>query len=194
MKNDMRSVGEGPSSPGAGAALEMKFCALGRRSDAEPGLIEGYASLFGVIDEGGDEVAPGAFAASLQRRGTSVKLLWQHDPMQPIGVWNALGEDDRGLRVSGRLLPDVRRGAEAAALLSAGAIDGLSIGYRVIRAEKRQGGGRRLLEIDLWEVSLVTFPMLPQARATAGLQLSDGGEAAAARLLTEALREARSVI
>jgi len=91
-------------------------------------------------------------------------MLWQHDPAQPIGVWDELHEDGRGLWVKGRILDAVEKGREAAALIGAGAIDGLSIGYRTIRASKSDKGQRLLSEVDLWEVSLVTFPMLPQAR------------------------------
>ncbi|MFE3835577.1 HK97 family phage prohead protease [Pseudogemmobacter sonorensis] len=129
--------------------------------------IEGYASVFGLRDQGGDVVARGAYAASLARlaaRAGRVKMLWQHDPAQPIGLWEEVREDATGLWVKGRLLTEVERGREAAALLEAGAIDGLSIGYRTLRAG-RDGKGRRVLhELELWEVSLVTFPMLPEAR------------------------------
>ena len=128
--------------------------------------IEGYASRFGQPDQGGDTVAPGAYAASLatERR---VKMLWQHDATQPIGVWTEVREDTQGLWVKGRLLDGVARAKEAAALIRAGAIDGLSIGYRTRRAVKNDGGGRLLTELELWEVSLVTFPMLPSARVAA---------------------------
>lgn len=169
--------------------LETKFIDMRDGLAQGDGVIEGYASLFGVTDDGGDEVAPGAYAASLARRGRGVKLLWQHDPAQPIGVWERIEEDLRGLRVTGRLLTEIRAGAEALALLRAGAIDGLSIGYRTLRSEKKPGGGRKLLEIDLWEVSLVTFPMLSEARARAG---DRGGEAEADHWAA-ALREARSL-
>jgi uncharacterized protein len=141
--------------------------------------VAGYASLFGLRDRGGDVVAPGAYAAALAQlaaRGERVRMLWQHDQAQPIGVWDEVREDARGLRVRGRILRDVARGREAAALVAAGALDGLSIGYRTIRAEALPGGGRRLLELELWEVSLVTFPMLPEARLAAK---AAGGRAAA---------------
>lgn len=133
-------------------------------------VVAGYASLFGRKDQGGDVVQRGAYAASLarlDRTGARVKMLWQHDPAQPIGVWDEVREDATGLWVKGRILTEVERGREAAALLAAGAIDGLSIGYRTVKAE-RDGKGRRLLqELELWEVSLVTFPMLPEARVAA---------------------------
>lgn len=171
--------------------LETKFLAFGDGPAAADGRIEGYASLFGLTDQGGDEVAPGAFARSLARPGRRVKLLWQHDPSRPIGVWETLSEDANGLWVSGRLLAEVQAGAEAAALLKAGAVDGLSIGYRAVRAEKTPQGGRRLVEVDLWEVSLVTFPMLPEARAAA--PEAEAKEEPGARELAQALREARGL-
>jgi uncharacterized protein len=158
--------------------MEYKFL------QPEPGVslvqgqrIEGYASVFGLRDKGGDMVVPGAYAASLkglQRRGEKVRMLWQHDPAQPIGVWDEVFEDMRGLFVRGRLLEDVARAREARALLEAGAVDGLSIGYRTVRAEAVAGGGRRLLELELWEVSLVTFPMQAEARLSAKASTLDG--------------------
>ncbi|MEM7470038.1 MAG: HK97 family phage prohead protease [Pseudomonadota bacterium] len=129
--------------------------------------IAGYASLFGAADQGNDVVMPGAYSASLEKLASSglrVKLLWQHDPSQPIGVWDEVYEDDKGLYVKGRLLTETQRGREAAALIEAGAIDGLSIGYRTVKADRDAKGRRQLAELELWEVSLVTFPMLPEAR------------------------------
>lgn len=148
--------------------LEHKFCRFD--SDlvvAEGSVIEGYASLFGACDQGGDIVQKGAYGESLSRliaEGRRVKMLWQHDPAQPIGIWDEVREDARGLFVKGRLLDSVEKGREAAALIAAGAIDGLSIGYRTRRAVKNDKGQRLLTELELWEVSLVTFPMLPSAR------------------------------
>lgn len=152
--------------------LERKFVRLDGEalSVGEGGRIEGYASLFGAPDQGGDIVERGAYSASLARlaaEGRKVKMLWQHDPAQPIGIWDEVREDARGLWVKGRLLDSVERAREAAALIAAGAIDGLSIGYRTLRAVKNDKGQRLLRELELWEVSLVTFPMLPSARVTA---------------------------
>ena len=151
--------------------LELKFCHSEQSVQMGTGMaIEGYASLFGLPDQGGDVVQKGAYAKSLKRlaeRGGSVKMLWQHDPTQPIGVWDEIFEDARGLFVKGRLLPEVGKAREAAALIEAGAIDGLSIGYRTVSAEKDAKGQRLLAELELWEVSLVTFPMLREARVAA---------------------------
>ena len=125
----------------------------------------GYASLFGVADQGGDIVMPGAFAKSLDRRGVgAVRMLFQHDPKEPVGLWEKIAEDTRGLWVEGRLLPGVNRAGELKALIESGALDGLSIGFRTVRASKTGGGLRRLWQIDLWEISIVTFPMMDEAR------------------------------
>jgi len=163
---------------------------------AEGSVIAGYASIFGERDHGGDMVMPGAYAASLNKLvkvGGRVRMLWQHDAAQPIGVWDEVREDARGLYVKGRLLTEVARGREAAALMEAGAVDGLSIGYRTVRAEKLPGGGRKLLELELWEVSLVTFPMLPVARVAAknAARLDAAGRM---RTLIDGLEAARAVL
>ncbi len=127
---------------------------------------EGYASLFGTPDGAGDFVLKGAFRASLARRGVGrIRMLFQHDPNEPVGAWTEIREDDRGLRVRGRLSEDVQRGRELSALIREGGIDGLSIGFRTVKAARERGTGlRRLIEVDLWEISLVTFPMLEAAR------------------------------
>lgn len=153
-------------------------------------VVQGYASLFGVRDQGGDVVLAGAYATSLKALGAGgrrVKMLWQHDPAQPIGVWDEAREDATGLWVKGRILADVERGREAAALLAAGAIDGLSIGYRTLRAERDGKGQRLLAELELWEVSLVTFPMLPEARVAGKGDAPDADW----RALAQALEAAR---
>ncbi len=175
--------------------LEHKFMALGDAVAVENGVeISGYASLFGKADQGGDVVAQGAYATSLARlgaKGARVKMLWQHDPAQPIGVWDEVREDAAGLWVKGRILRDVDKGREAAALIEAGAIDGLSIGYRTVRATKNDTGGRLLSELELWEVSLVTFPMLPDARVGAK---GETPEADTMRELAGVFESARAVL
>ncbi len=158
--------------------LERKYCVITDQLElGADASIAGYASLFGQADQGGDVVMKGAYAASLKRlkaAGTRVKLLWQHDPGQPIGVWDEVREDGKGLYVKGRLLTDTQRGREAATLIEAGAIDGLSIGYRTIKADRDNKGRRQLAELELWEVSLVTFPMLPEARIGTGPEAGKG--------------------
>lgn len=148
---------------------DMKHQAVALELKKEPdhdGVFEGYASVFGVVDQGMDVVARGAFAKSLGRR--KVKMLWQHDMAQPIGVWDDIYEDERGLFVRGRLLKEVEKGREAMALLRAGAIDSMSIGYRTMESiPEADGRVRKLTEVDLFEISLVTFPMLPDAKVTA---------------------------
>lgn len=125
--------------------------------------IEGYASLWGVADLDHDVTVRGCFAESLAARGAAgVKMLHQHAD-QPVGVWDEIVEDDRGLRVKGRVMAWSPEARFARALAGAGAMDGLSIGFRSERA-RRQGRLRVLSQADLWEVSLVTFPMLPGAR------------------------------
>jgi HK97 family phage prohead protease len=133
------------------------------------GVFVGYASLFGVRDPAGDVMLPGAFAASLKRKGTAhIRMLFQHDPKEPVGAWLELRENDRGLYVRGRLDCNVQRGRELLSLLEGGGLDGLSIGFRTVTASRDRAGGARLLHsVDLWEISLVTFPMLDGARAAA---------------------------
>ena len=133
-----------------------------KKEPDEDGAIEGYASVFEVVDNGMDVVQRGAFAKSLG--GRKVKMLWQHDMSKPIGVWDEIREDERGLYVKGRILKDVQQGREAMALYKADAMDSVSIGYRTIEAVEEAGGRvRRLTEIDLFEISAVTMPMLDQA-------------------------------
>ncbi|WP_417259028.1 HK97 family phage prohead protease [Celeribacter sp.] len=183
----------------AGFGLEHKFCRLGETEVIADGVqIEGYASLFGTKDQGGDIVAKGAYGKSLktlEKKGANVKMLWQHDPAQPIGIWDEVREDGKGLYVKGRILTDIEKGREAAALIGAGAIDGLSIGYRTVRAQKDGSGARVLSELELWEVSLVTFPMLPEARLVAEAKGDDPLAAETMlRDIAEALTSARTLL
>lgn len=127
-------------------------------------LIEGYASLWGQADLNGDVTARGAFAESLKGTGASgVRMLHQHESRAPVGVWDELVEDERGLFVRGRIMDWSPEARFAQALARAGAMDGLSIGFRAVKA-RREGRLRVLSGVELWEVSLVTFPMLPGAR------------------------------
>jgi HK97 family phage prohead protease len=136
---------------------------------APDGTVEGYASLFGEIDQARDTVMPGAFERSLRLRGVRrVPMLFQHDPAEPVGVWLELREDARGLYARGRLIPEVARGRELLALLRAGTADGLSIGFRTVKGRLDPKTRIRKLDvIDLWEISIVTFPLLAEARVRA---------------------------
>jgi len=117
--------------------MEFKHLSIEWKAD-DQGQIEGYGSVFDTVDFGGDIIAPGAFKQSLNS-GRRVKMLFQHDASSVVGVWNTMEEDAKGLRVAGRMLTTVRAGAEAYELVKAGAIDGLSIGYRTVKSMDRNG-------------------------------------------------------
>lgn len=166
----LATAGARPGGVRANArAHEVKFMALDLKGVDTDGSFEGYASVFNKEDLAGDVVVPGAFADSLKQRGTGgIKLLFQHDANQPIGVWTTLREDARGLYAAGRLMPEVVKAREVHALMRAGALDGLSIGFRTVKGRRdRASGVRRLEKVDLWEISVVTFPLLPEARIAA---------------------------
>ncbi len=138
---------------------------LDLKSVDDDGSFEGYASLFNREDLGRDVILPGAFRDSVQKRGASgIKMLFQHNPAEPIGVWDEVREDARGLYARGTLMSGVARAREVLALMRAGALDGLSIGFKAEKARRDAKGVRRIEKIDLWEISVVTFPMLPEAR------------------------------
>ncbi len=164
-------------------------------SKAESGRFEGYASLFDLRDRSGDVVKPGAFRRTLaQKRAADIRLLHHHKAEEPIGIWEEVREDVRGLFVRGRLILDSPRAAEAWVLMREGAIDGLSIGYKTVRAGKTaRPKGRTLFDIDLWEISLVTFPLLTGARVTrleGEEQGTDGSPPSRSVTLTSALHDA----
>lgn len=150
-------------------------------------MIEGYASLFGVPDMAGDVVVRGAFADSLRHRGASgIRMLYQHDATQPLGIWTEAFETGTGLYVRGRLNDEVVRAREIAALIRDGALDGLSIGFRTVQARRfRATGLRNIVIADLWEVSIVTFPLHPHARIR---------HSATHSISAERLRQAASII
>ncbi|MDB5420316.1 MAG: family phage prohead protease [Brevundimonas sp.] len=161
MRDGMSWMAE-PSPPG----LAEGSATLPRRGRGNGGalVIEGYASLWGVEDLNSDVVARGAFGESLARTGASgVRMLHQHESRAVVGVWDEMVEDERGLFVRGRIEDWSAEARYAAALSRAAALDGLSIGFRAVKA-RRDGRLRVLAQVELWEVSLVTFPMLPGAR------------------------------
>ncbi len=129
---------------------------------ATSGEFTGYASVFGNEDLGGDVVKSGAFRASLaERPAGKIKMLYEHDPLQPIGQWLDVAEDSHGLRATGKLMiEDLPKAREVHALMKAGQLDGLSIGYRVREASRDRSNQRRYLEnVELREISAVLFPM-----------------------------------
>ena len=142
---------------------------LSRVSLLPDGAVEGYASLFGEIDQARDMVMPGAFAQTLKLRGLRrIPMLFQHDPAEPVGVWLELREDHRGLFARGRLIPEVARARELYALVDSGAVDGLSIGFRTVKGRvDPKSRIRKLDQVELWEISIVTFPLLAGARVSA---------------------------
>lgn len=145
---------------------EVKFCATRLDEVTLKGTFERYASLFHRQDLGYDVVMPGAFRESLAKRiPRDIKMLFQHDPSQPVGLWDNIYEDARGLFVRGRIMTDIARGREVLSMMRSGVIDGLSIGFKVEKAQREPHSRvRRLLKVDLWEISIVTFPMQPDAR------------------------------
>lgn len=145
--------------------FEFKF------SDAkdQPGYFEGYASVYNVMDGGGDIATKGMFTKSLKSRPAGkVKMLYQHSVAAPIGVWDEIREDSKGLFVRGHLLLEVPEAKTVHTLMLAGALDGMSIGFRTKDADiNRSTGARVLKQVDLWEISIVTFPMNTEATVTA---------------------------
>lgn len=142
--------------------LQTKSLSFKAESLQDDGTFSGYCSVFDIKDSYGDVVKKGAFIGSLndwQAKGKMPPILWQHSRSEVIGVWTKLYEDDKGLFGEGKLLiDDVAKAKEAYALIKNGAIDGLSIGYRTQKWAWNDDNVLELLEIDLKEVSIVTFP------------------------------------
>jgi hypothetical protein len=135
------------------------------KSITDEGQFSGYAAVFNNEDLGRDIILPGAFAKSLQRRpAAKVKMLRGHDSSEPVGIWLDLAEDQKGLKAKGRLILETQKGRETHALMKAAALDGMSIGYRTLKDRfDRAKGVRYLEELDVPEISIVTFPMNPRA-------------------------------
>jgi HK97 family phage prohead protease len=164
----------------------------------QPGVIAGYASTFGNVDQGGDVVIRGAFKEALEKakaEGRLIPMLWQHDQREPIGVWDSIEEDRKGLKVQGKLLiDDDPLAARAYAHVKAGSIGGMSIGYRTLPGgmteDPKRRGVYQLTKLDLREVSLVTMPMNIQARITDVKSLVESGVLPTERQFEQFLREA----
>lgn len=173
------------------ARRETRSYAFALKAVSDSGIIEGYGSVFGHRDSYDDIVAPGAFSTTLQAHkaaGTMPAMLWQHKPDEPIGVWLEMVEDQRGLRVRGQLALDTTRGKEAHALLKMGAINGLSIGFVAEQwTYDRETDVRTITEVDLWELSPVTFPANSEARVTS---VKSAGDLVAPKDAERILRDA----
>lgn len=160
--------------------------------DKDQGTFEGYASVFENIDLGNDIIKRGAFTKSIRKRkAKGVKMLYQHKSDMPIGVFDEIKEDDHGLYVKGRLALKTTAGRDAYELLKMGALDAMSIGFRANQKEisyDKRTKARQIGEVDLLEVSLVTFPMNPQAQIR-----SVKGEDLSKREWENGLREAFSL-
>lgn len=154
---------------------------LDTKQAPEDGRITGYAAIFGTKDSKGDIIRKGAFAASLaQIPAGKVRMLWQHAPADLIGVWEKFEEDDIGLKAEGRIILETAKGRDAHALMKAGALDGLSIGFNTVRASRDHTKSARVLEqVLLKEVSLVTFPAHPDSTVSS-IKSSNSTEIAAA--------------
>lgn len=166
-------------------------CSLSVKDISEQGSFSGYASVFNMVDSHNDVVIPGAFAQSLKQQ-TAVKLLWQHHADEPIGLFKTIREDARGLYVEAQLSMEVQRAREAYSLLKSGAIEGLSIGYNAVdyRIDSKTGI-RNLTQLDLWEISLVTFPANQAAQV---MMVKEGGYRDDSAMLIKALDKAIGVI
>lgn len=150
----------------AGSMREKRqyMCGLEIKSLGENGRFAGYASVFNLVDSQRDVIEKGAFSDTLQGRIGQIKLLWQHNFAEPVGYFTAMFEDARGLYVEGQLLLEVARAREALSLMQSGVVRGLSIGYSPVRYRMDPDTGIRIIAaVDLWEVSLVTFPANQEA-------------------------------
>ena len=180
-----------PERKDAGGGREVRSFALQIKAAGDDGTVEGYGSVFGVRDNYDDVIAKGAFVKSLKDHkaaGTMPAMLWQHDADKPIGVWTEMVEDEKGLRIKGQLAMETIKGKEAHALLKMGALNGLSIGFMSKEwAYDRETEVRTLTAIDLWEVSLVTFPANEKARVT---NVKSADEMATPKDAEKALRDA----
>jgi HK97 family phage prohead protease len=148
----------------------------------DAGVIAGYAAVWGKVDAYGDTLVRGAFAASLaahKASGSRVLMLRGHDPSRPVGAWDSIVEDAKGLKVSGKLVLDSIDGRDAFALMRGDALDGLSIGFRTTKSTPLPGGGRRVEAMNLIEISLVTLPAQSAARITSVRSTADAAGLAA---------------
>lgn len=159
---------DGPIADVKAASVPLDLKAL-----SDDGEFEGYLSTFGNVDRGMDMVMPGAFRRTLkERKLSSIKMLRDHDTRKIVGKWLAMEEDANGLKVRGKLFamgPDaIQLAKETLTLMREGALDAMSIGYRTVKAQYDETAGiRQLMDVELWEGSIVTFPMNEMATVDA---------------------------
>lgn len=148
--------------------MKTKEFKLSVKDLKDNGTFTGYGSVFGNVDSYGEAVMKGAFEKSLKKHEAEnlpIVMLWQHDRTNPIGIWKNVHEDEYGLCGEGEINLDTQQGREAYSLMKQGALNGLSIGYREILASSK-GNVRSLTELELYEISPVTFPANTEARIT----------------------------
>ena len=175
--------------------MKYKDCHFEVKAVQEDGFFSGYASVFGNEDSYGDIVVKGAFAdtiADWKARGKMPPILWNHKPDEPLGVYTLLQEDEKGLYVEGRLLVnDVVRAREIHALMKAGAVDGMSIGYSTVEYNyNKETDVTELLKLKLWENSIVTFPANDLSRIESVKSTLQSGELPTLSEFEKFLREA----
>lgn len=170
--------------------LNIRFDASG-----DEGQFTGHAVIFDERNAHNEMVQRGAFKRSLAEHkaaGTRPLMLWSHNQSEIIGVWTSISEDATGLAVSGKIVTSTTRGREAYDLLRAGALNGLSIGFRS-RGDKRAANGVRILtDIDLAEISIVGLPSAGRARITSVRSFGRSNESVAA--FVESCRKAQNAL
>lgn len=163
MANELQSASNTYGTAGR-ADYAVRFAA-----PDDAGVFIGHAAIFDQINGHNETLMRGAFKRTIAdhaARGIAPPMLWSHDPADVIGVWTDIREDGTGLAVTGKLVIETRRGAEALALLKAGALSGLSIGFRGAKSSKTASGVRAISDLDLIEISLVALPSAGNARVT----------------------------
>lgn len=169
MRESMIFEAKGTGAP----AAKVASVPISIKEITEDGTFEGYGSTFNNEDRGRDIVMPGAFRRTLkERKLSSIKMLRDHDTRKVVGKWLELREDERGLYAKGKLFADgddpVALAKETLRLMREGALDAMSIGYRTVKSMFDEGTGiRKLVDVDLWEISIVTFPMNEMATVDA---------------------------
>ena len=177
-----------------GREIKTREFALDVKAVEDDGTFTGYASVYDVIDSYKEIVARGAFKRTLgiwESRGKLPPILWQHRSGEPLGPYLEMREDNHGLFVKGQLLvDDVQKAREARALMKAKAIGGLSIGFSVmVDSFDKSTGITTLQDIDLWEVSVVTFPANEKAQVESIKNILDAGRMPSVREFETLLRD-----